>query len=255
MTIMRANHVINEIKKLGSVIENLIFTYNSIFKEYDSDEISHFQIGPFTSEADEYYNNREVCKTFSQFQVELMLVKHVALIENMIVEIFRHLTCNLLNNEGYQKEYFAEGMNFSDSMVAANKISLLTDKKIRIKKMEFWCLLELMRTIRHHIAHGEPGFIIRYEKAIKFNEQINILELISEINECAYTKTMYPTLLHPTHENKSNWLCCVSENIKELPKLNLLFLKFAEEVRKSYISYGEEKGISQHAIYGRIPKF
>jgi len=255
MTVMRANHVINELKKLGPVVEKLISTYDSIFKEYDSDELSNFETNPFTSEADECYNNRDVCRKFSQFQIELMLVKHVALIENMIVEIFRHLTCCLLKNDEYQKEYFAEGAKFSDPMVAANKISVLTDKKIRIKKMDFWCLLELMRTIRHHIAHGEPSFIILREKVIKFNEQINIIQFISEINECVRSKEMYPTLLHPTNDNKSNWLCCVSENIHELTKLNLLFLKFAEDIRKSYIEYGTAAGFSQHEIYGRMPKF
>lgn len=255
MTVMRANHVINELKKLGPVIEKLISTYDSIFREYDSDEMHNFETAPFTSEADEYYNNRDVCKKFSQFQIELMLVKHVALVENMIVEIFRHLTCHLLNNDEYRNEYFAEGTNFSDSMLAANKISVLTGKKIRIKKMDFWCLLELMRTIRHHIAHGEPAFIIRRDKAIEFNEQIHIIQLISEINECARSKEMYPTLLHPTNNNKSNWLCCASENIHELPKLNLLFLKFAEDIRKEYIAYGEAAGFPQHEIYGKIPKF
>jgi hypothetical protein len=254
MTIMRANHIINELKKLGPVIEKLISTYDSTFNEYDSDERLNFETKLFTPEADEYYDNRDLCKKFSQFQIELMLVKHVALIENMIVEIFRHLSCHLLNNEEYKNKYFSEGAKFSDLMLAVNKISILTSKKIIIKKMEFWCLLELMRTIRHHIAHGEPAFIIPHNKAIKFNYQINILKLISEINECADSKEMYPTLLHPTYGIKSNWLCCASENIHELKKLNLLFIRFAEEIREKYISYGEEMKISQHAIYGKIPK-
>ena len=137
MTVMRVNHVINEIRKLGPVVEKLISTYDSIFKEYDSDEISNFETDPLTSEAEEYYNNRDVCRKFSQFQIELMLVKHVALIENMIVEMFRHLTCYLLNNDEYRNEYFEEGTKFSDSMVAANKISVLMDKKIRIKKNRY----------------------------------------------------------------------------------------------------------------------
>ena len=255
MTVMRVNHVINEIRKLGPVVEKLISTYDSIFKEYDSDEISNFETDPLTSEAEEYYNNRDVCRKFSQFQIELMLVKHVALIENMIVEMFRHLTCYLLNNDEYRNEYFEEGTKFSDSMVAANKISVLMDKKIRIKKMEFLCLLDLIRTIRHHIAHGEPAFIVRREKVIKFNEQVNIIRLISEINECTHSNQMYPTLLHPTNDNKSDWLCCVSENIHELTKLNLLFLKFDEDVRATYIEYGKAAGFSRHEIYGRMPKF
>lgn len=255
MTVMRANYVINEIRKLGLVAEKLISTYDSIFKEYDSDEISNFEMNSLTSEAEGYYNNRDVCGKFSQFQIELMLVKHVALIENMIVEIFRHLTCYLLNNDEYRNEYFKEGTNFSDSMVAANKISVLTDKKIRIKKMEFWCLLELMRTIRHHIAHGEPAFTIRREKAMKFNEQVNIIQLIFEINKCARSNKMHPTLLHPTNDNKSDWLCCVSSNIHELTKLNILFLKFAKDIRAVYIEYGKAAGFSQHQIYGKMPKF
>ena len=266
---MRINHVRNEIEKLSLVIENLISNYNNNFKEYDlkCKEVKDFFIEKEdktrdTGNSDElfdingvrrvYPNPLNDLKSLAQFQNELMLVKHVALIESMIVNMFKCLI-DLLQNHEYKKKYFIEQTNFSDSFEAANKIFELTGKKIDLKKLKFWCLYETMKTIRNTIAHGNPLFIISYRRLNKFNEEINIISVYSEKNEDVHTNQMYPSLLHPTYSNKSQWHCHLSDDISRLSLLNKKCLEFTNEARELYLSYGRENIISDHELYGCTP--
>ncbi|MFY9258993.1 MAG: hypothetical protein WAO71_00635 [Gallionella sp.] len=254
MSILRINHTKIEIRKFKFVIERLISTYASIFNEYDSTDNQTNIEDENADDADFSYIDHAVnLKTFAQFQIELILVKHVALVENMLIEIFRHLTC-LLNHEKYQKKYFDTKANFSNTHVAVNKIAELTGNKIKIEGMKFWFFYDVMRNIRHHIAHGAPAFKMKHGDVKNFNEQFDLIFLYSEVNECPATRSFYPSLLHPTHSEKSEWFCHMSDNIKALLELNEEFYKFVEEVREMYISFGDEKEISRHALYGQIPK-
>jgi len=266
---MRINHVRNEIEKLGLVIENLISNYNNNFKEYDlkykvaedsfiekedktrdtgnSEELIDINVARKV-----YTDPLNDLKSLAQFQNELMLVKHVALIESMIVNMFKCLI-DLLKNQEYKKKYFIEQKNFSDSFEATNKISELTGKKIDLKKLKFWCLYETMKTIRNTIAHGNPLFEISYRRLNKFNEEINIISAYSEKNKDVHTNQMYPSLLHPTYSNKSQWHCHLSDDISQLSLLNKKCLEFTNEVRELYSSYGYENTISDHELYGCSP--
>ncbi|QZN94615.1 hypothetical protein [Symbiopectobacterium purcellii] len=150
MSLMRINHVRNEIKKLEAVISNLTKNYHVNFKEYDSqlqsvevffnEKIKEAQnsqnwdtLYDINTQKRIYTQPLEHLESLAKFQNELMLVKHTALIENMIVKIFWCLTC-LLKKEEYKNKYFIEINNFSDSFEAASKISELTDGTINLKK-------------------------------------------------------------------------------------------------------------------------
>lgn len=264
---MRINHIKNEIKKLSLVIENLIINYKNNFNEYDSKykEVQNSFIKrekvaqetenwnmlyDINQEKRVYTDPLDSLKSLAQFQNELMLVKHVALLESMIINTFKCLI-DLLQNQDYKNKYFIEQKNFSDSFEATNKISELTGKKINLKKLKFWKLYETMKIIRNTIAHGDPLFVISYKRLKKFNENINIISAYSEKNED--TNQMYPSLLHPTYSNKSQWYCHLSDDIHQLSLLNKKCLEFTEETRELFLSYGREKTISDHELYGCRP--
>ncbi|MBN3196977.1 hypothetical protein WCU79_11630 [Pectobacterium versatile] len=266
MSLMRINHVRNEIRKLEAVINNLTKNYHINFKEYDSQfrDVEDFfdervkeaqssknwdALYDINKEKYIYVEPLESLESLAKFQNELMLVKHVALIESMIVKIFWCLTC-LLKKDEYKNKYFIEMVNFSDSFEAASKISELTCGMINLKKSKFWYLYETLKTIRNSIAHGDPLFEMSYRRAMKFNSQIDIICLSSEKNRCKYTKNMYPSVLHPTYENKSIWFCCLKSDLSSLNELNSRCLSFVEEVRSVYLKYGVHRGFSTHQIYG-----
>lgn len=263
---MRINHVRNEIEKLSPVIKNLISNYNNNYKIYDlkykevKDSFFEKEDKARDSEnLDELFDINEKrrvytdplndLKSLAQFQNELMLVKHIALIESMIVNMFECLT-NLLQKQEYKAKYFIEQENFSDAFEAANKICELTGKKIDLKKLDFWYLFETMKTIRNTIAHGDPLFVISYRRLNKFNEEINIITAYSEKNGDVHTNQMYPSLLQPTYSNKSQWYCHLSDDISQLSSLNKKCLEFTKEARELYLSYGRENTISDHELYG-----
>ncbi|MEX2952066.1 hypothetical protein AB4K01_12800 [Serratia fonticola] len=269
MSLMRINHVRNEIAKLEEVISNLKKNYHINFKEYDlqlrgvevffnerENEAQSSQnwdaLYDIKTKKRIYTQPLESLGSLAKFQNELMLVKHAALIENMIVKIFWCLTC-LLKKDEYKNKYFIEINNFSDSFEAAGKISELTSGTINLKKTKFWYLYETLKTIRNSIAHGDPLFEMSYKRAIKFNAEIDIIDLLSEKNRCEHTKNLYPSLLHPTKDKKSIWFCCLKSDLSGLSELNSRCLNFVEEVRNIYLDYGMKSGFSMHQIYGCRP--
>lgn len=233
MSLMRINHTLNEVERLQDVIEKLNINYESDFKEHDS----HAE-----TSADEIEYG-----TFAQFQNELILVKHVALIENMIINIFRGLVI-LRARKDYWEEYFDNEENFTDIFVSINKISELTNKEINIKKLKFWYFYEIMRTIRHTIAHGDPLFIMSYKRVNKFNSNINIIFPYSEKNEGSLRK-FYPSLLNPTYSSKSKWHCHLANNLTSLVDLNKQCYDFSNDIRNLYLSFGYKNNYSKHEIY------
>ncbi len=269
MSLMRINHVRNEIRKLEAVISNLTKNYHVNFNEYDSqlrgvegffdervkeaqDSQSWDALYDINKEKRIYTQPLESLESLAQFQNELMLVKHAALIESMIVKIFWCLTC-LLKKDEYKNKYFMNIGSFSDSLEAASKISELTHGMINLKKSKFWYLYETIKTIRNSIAHGDPLFEMSYRRAIKFNATIDVIHLSSEKNTCEDTKSMYPSLFHPTYENKSIWFCCLKSDLSSLNELNSRCLNFVEEVRIIYLEYGAHSGLSTHQLYGCQP--
>ncbi|UYG01202.1 hypothetical protein [Halomonas sp. GD1P12] len=269
MSLMRMNHVRSEIKKLADVIKKLIKNYDVDFMEYDESCLSvessfvdrknaaqanqdYDLLYEINKEEREFTDLQKNLKSLGQFQNELMLVKHVALMESMIVNLFWCLT-KMLQHSNYEKEYFSEEVNFSDSFKAASKINELTKGVMNLKKYKFWCLYETLKTIRNVVAHGDPLFVITYRRVEKFNSKINLIQLSSEKNECVHTKNMCPSKLHPTYDSKSKWYCCLKSDLHGLVQLNEMCLEFVEDVRSSYISYGKSNGMSTHEIYGCLP--
>lgn len=266
---MRMNHVRSEINNLAGVVKKLVENYNVDFMEYDEryrSVESSFVDRKNSAQANQdfdllYEINKEEreltdpqknLKSLAQFQNELMLVKHVALIESMIVNLFWCLT-KMLQHSKYEMEYFSEEMNFSDSFEAASKINELTNGMMSLKKHKFWYLYETMKTIRNVVAHGDPLFVMTHRRVEKFNSKIDLIQLSSEKNECVYTKSMYPSNIHPTYDSKSKWYCCLKSDLRGLVQLNEMCLGFVEDVRSSYISYGESNDMSTHEIYGCFP--
>lgn len=247
MSLMRINHVANELKKLKYIVEKLIKDYESFFKDYDSE---YEQENSGMEQKIEFENCIDSLKTFAQFQNELILVKHVALIESMIIQLFSHLVI-LLNRQDYQEKYFETTDNFSDIFVAVKKISEITEKGVNIKKIKFWYFYDIMRNIRHSVAHGEPLFIMSHKKVEKFNSTINIISLYSEKNGDPSTSKFYPSLLQPTYSDSSEWYCHLSSNINGLSILNEECHSFVQEIRGLYLSYGKNKNISEHDLYAR----
>jgi len=262
MSIMRISHTITEIKKLSTVIENLIKNYATDFQKFDSEyEKVKDSIQKRLNEADKknendtfadiieeencYINSIEDLKTLAQYQNELILVKHVALIERMIIVIFQNIT-EIMNDQ-----YFEANTHFTDVCKAVNEISKLTNKKINIKKLPFWYFYETMITIRHSIAHGEPLFQMSHKRIKKFNEEINIINVYSEINQNYSSERTYPSLPNPTNSDTSNWYCHLSNEITNLSALNNKFLRFAQEIREQYIMWGKNNNISNHDLYAK----
>ncbi|WP_233080242.1 hypothetical protein [Rheinheimera soli] len=269
MSLMRMNHVQNELKKLAGVINKLIENYDLNFREYDqtySSVESSFKDRKILAEKNKdfdllheihieennYTATQKNLNSLAQFQNELMLVKHVALIENMIVSLFWCLT-RMFQHSEYEKKYFSEGINFSDSLEAASKICEMTNRVINLKKHKFWYFHETMKSIRNVIAHGDPLFVMSYRRVNKFNEKIDLIQFNSEKNECVYTNRMHPSKIHPTFDSKSNWYCNLKNDLNGLVKLNEICLEFVEEVKASYMKYGESNGISIHNLYGCLP--
>ncbi|WP_328189388.1 hypothetical protein [Marinobacter sp. OP 3.4] len=263
---MRMNHVRSEINNLAGVVKKLVENYDVDFMEYDeryrSVESSFVNrknsaqanqdfdlMYGINKEEREFTDPQKNLKSLAQFQNELMLVKHVALIESMIVNLFWCLT-KMLQHSKYEMEYFSEEMNFSDSFEAASKINELTNGMMRLKKYKFWYLYETMKTIRNVVAHGDPLFVMTHRRVEKFNSKIDLIQLSSEKNECVYTKSMYPSKIHPTYDSKSKWYCCLKSDLRGLVQLNEMCLEFVEDVRSSYISYGGSNDMSTHEIYG-----
>lgn len=259
----------NEIRKLGAVISNLTKNYHANFKEYDSqlrdvegffdervkeaqDSQNWEALYDINKEKRIYTQPLESLESLAKFQNELMLVKHAALIESMIVKIFWCLIC-LLKKDEYKNKYFIEVGSFSDSLEAASKISELTCGMINLKKSKFWYFYETLKTIRNSIAHGDPLFEMSYRRAIKFNTKIDIIYLSSEKNRNEHTEDLYPSLFHPTYENKSTWFCCLKSDLSSLNELNSRCLNFVEEVRTIYLEYGVQSGLSTHQLYGCRP--
>jgi hypothetical protein len=268
MSLMRINHIKNETEKLKLVIEKLIKNYESDFKESDLSyekikdtleekkqiaEINNnaYEFSNIIEEKNKYLKPLEDLKTFAQFQNELILVKHVALIENMIINLFEYLV-NHLHHKDYKSEYFGEGEDkFSDIFIAINKIAELTNETIKIKKLKFCEYYETMRTMRHSIAHGDPLFKMSYRRLKKFNKKIDIIFPYSEINENIHTKNMYPSLMDPTYSNKAKWYCHLSNNINSLVTLNEECFNFINEVRELLLSYGKHNNLSNHELYAQ----
>ena len=260
MSLMRINYIHKEIKKLKPVIQNLITNYNNDFQKYDSEYIkfekeeliqeskNNNMSYDIQQEKNKYLDSLDDLKSLAQFQNELMLVKHMALLENCIINTFKCLI-DLSQHQEYKKTYFIEIENFSDSFIASNKIKELTDGKIDLKKIKFWDLYETMKTIRNSIAHGEPLFIISYNRVKRFNKEINIIFPYSEKNEDK-PRNGFPSLIHPTYEKNSKWFCHLSDDISNLSELNKKCLEFIEEIKNLYLSYGKHKKISKHELYG-----
>ncbi|SBT60926.1 Uncharacterised protein [Plesiomonas shigelloides] len=269
MSLMRMNYVKREITKLSGVIKKLIENYHSDYKEYDeryssvkrsfierknaAQENKNFDLlYEINIEEREFTEPCQNLKSLAQFQNELMLVKHVALVENMIVNLFWCLTTMYQHSE-YKTRYFSDGMNFSDSFEAASKINEMTNGKIALKKYKFWYLYETMKTIRNVIAHGDPLFVITLSRVKKFNNEIDLIQLNSEKNECVYTMDMYPSKIHPSYNSKSKWYCSLKNDLHGLIKLNEICFMFVEDVRNSYIMFGKDNGLTTHEIYGCTP--
>lgn len=261
MSMNRINYTKNEVIKLQSVIKNLVANYEINFKKYDSEykqvkddfdkkkneaEKNIKLFGDIIEQEQEFIEPLQDLKTMARFQNELILVKHYALIESMIVNTFKDLAKLLKKNDLYEK-YFRKKRFFSSSVISAKEIAEITDNEILIEKKEFWIFYDIMRTIRNSIAHGDPLFIICYDEVKKFNSKINIIEPYTEKNEGSL-KGQYPSLLHPTYSNESKWYCHLSNEIKGLSTLNEQSLKFIDEIRTDYIEFGEKNNIDKFSL-------
>ncbi|PNY72321.1 hypothetical protein [Pseudomonas fluorescens] len=265
MSLMRMNHVRNELKSLSDVIASLIKNHERDLTEYNtqaSESESNFteRESMAHSQQDwdalreihiEKLNNTQplkVIESLAKLQNELILVKHVALIESMIVQTFWCLT-HLLSHQEYQEEYFSEQTNFSDGFKSASKILELTNGELNLKSSKFWSIFETLKPIRNTIAHGDPLFIISYRRATKFNKQIDLIHLSSEKNECSHTKSLYPSRPHPSYEPTSKWFCSLKSDLGGIVQLNKKCIDFVEEVRSQYLKFGELRGISKDMLY------
>lgn len=265
MSLMRMNHVRNELKSLSDVIVSLIKNHERDLAEYNtqaSESESNFtereRMARSPQDWDalreihlEKLNNTHplrVIESLAKLQNELVLVKHVALIENMIVQTFWCLT-HLLSRQEYQEEYFSGQTNFSDGFKSASKILKLTDGELNLKSLKFWSIFETLKLIRNTIAHGDPLFVISYRRAKEFNKQIDLIHLFSEKNECPYTKNIYPSLLHPSYKPTSKWFCSLKSDLGGVAQLNKKCIDFVEEVRNQYLKFGELRGISVDMLY------
>jgi hypothetical protein len=265
MSILRINHTKNELITLNSVIGKITEFQNrdlpkrtpeskNINKDDHNGEPNNTQnpnlISKTEVEMEEYIEPTKVLKSLAKFQNELMLVKHTALIENMIINVFRNLVL-LKKNAEYEKMYFIDNKNFSDGYLATNLIKELTNGILNFKKCKFWYLYETMKTIRNTIAHGDPLFVMSYGRVTKFNKEIDIIARLSEKNEDrdGHQIGNYPSLLHPTNDTKSNWFCTINSNLGEIQKLNTKCIQFTEEVRKLYLNYGRDANFSDHELY------
>lgn len=268
MSTMRINHVTNCLKDLRNVIDELIKNYASSYEHYDllykeaemnliiSEESRedicesrHFKNTQL--ELYDYKKPLNTLKNLAQTQNELMLVKHAALIENMLIEVFRSLT-EFTDRVDYFEIFFSEGKKLSDSYLAANKINEISDKAINVKKMDFWYLYETIRTMRNSIAHGDPLFTLRYNRIQKFNKSINMIINEYELNNGS-SKKFYPTLIHPTFARDSEWYCHLSSDLRHSLELNEQCIKFVEEVRHLYLSYGDKNSLTEHELYTGRP--
>lgn len=265
MSLMRINHVRNELKTLGDVIKALKKNHKRDLDEYSIQ----------ASETESYFTEREIIargrqdwetlqeinkekfintqplkaiESLAKLQNELILVKHVALLESMIVKMFWCLT-HVLAHEEYQKKYFVDLVNFSDSFEAASKIRELTNGSINLKTLKFWSIFETLKIIRNTIAHGDPLFIISHRRATKFNSQIDLIKLSSEKNECPHTKSLYPSRFTPSYEPKSKWFCCLKSDLEGITQLNEKCISFVEDVRQLYLKFGKDKEISTDSLY------
>lgn len=250
MSLMRTNYTIRELKEIGKVIHLIIDANTFIFstkkpttsdtKAKSSTEINH--------------SNPEACeildtaKNFARTQVELILFKHVALMETMIVEIFRHLAFNLAKSKVHQ-EKINRVRHFSNTDSSADYISELTDGHLNIKKMEYWGMYKTSKRIRNTIAHGAPAFTLISDEIDKLNSIARIVEKIAETNKCDLTSSDFPSLIHPTGEAGATWVCVASDNMKELVSLNSQFVEFAEQIRRDYLAFGVAKGFTNHQLY------
>lgn len=265
MSLMRINHVRNELKSLSTVIASLIKNHERDLTEYNTQaserEINFTERESMAHSQQDWNSLREihlekfdnaqplrVIESLAKLQNELILVKHVALIESMIVQTFWCLT-HLLSHQEYKKQYFLDQTNFSDGFEAASKIQELTNNHVKLKSLKFWDIFETLKTIRNTIAHGDPLFVISYRRANKFNKQIDLIHLSSEKNECPHTKSLYPSRPHPSYEPTSKWFCSLKSDLGGIAQLNKKCIDFVEEVRNQYLKFGEFRGISVHMLY------
>ena len=257
MSLMRMNHVRIELKKLSDVIASLIknherdlMEYNTRASEIERNFTERENVASSQQDWDALHevHKEKFIESLAKLQNELILVKHVALIESMIVKTFWCLT-HIQSHQEYQKKYFSDQTNFSDSFEAASKIQELTNGEIKLKSLKFWDIFETLKPIRNTIAHGDPLFVISYRRAIKFNNQIDIIHLNSEKNECPQTKRFYPSLIHPSYDPKSKWFCSLKSDLEGIAQLNKKCSDFVEEVRSLYLKFGEFKGISVRMLY------
>ncbi len=267
MSLMRINYVRNEIKKLSTVIENLIKNYDRDYKKFDSEYKSVKNVleqkiidvekksdwethADLIEEETTYLKPIENIKNLAQFQNELILVKHVALIESMIIVLFEHLVY-LNNNVPYKIKYFKNKNKFSNVNIAVKKIYEITNQYINIEIYEFWKYYLIMKKMRNCSAHGNILFEMKYSEIIEFNKFLKLIKLEVEINQDEKSNYLYHTLIHPTYEEDSKWYCSVSDNIKELKKLNEVCLDFVEIIRNKYLEYGKENNILQDNLYAK----
>lgn len=265
MSLMRMNHVKNELKSLSDVIASLIKNHERDLMEYNTqaseseskfterESMAHSQqdwdaLHEINIERLSSTQPLKTIESLAKLQNELILVKHVALIESMIVKTFWCLTY-VLSHQEYQKQYFLDQTNFSDGFEAASKIQELTNNNVKPKSLKFWDIFETLKTIRNTIAHGDPLFVISYRRANKFNKQIDLIHLSSEKNECPHTKSLYPSRPHPSYEPTSKWFCSLKSDLGGIEQLNKKCLDFVEEVRSQYLKFGALRGISKDMLY------
>lgn len=265
MSLMRMNHVRNELKSLSNVIASLIKNHKRDLAEYNAqasegernlterESVAHSQQdwdALHEIHLEKLINTQPltVIESLAKLQNELILVKHVALVESMIVTTFWCLI-NLLSHQEYREHYFLDQINFSDGFEAASKIQELTKGEVKLKSLKFWSIFETLKPIRNSIAHGDPLFVISYRRANKFNKQIDLIRLSAEKNECPHTKNLYPSRFNPSHEPTSKWFCSLKSDLEGVAQLNKKCSDFVEEVRNLYLRFGEHKGISVDMLY------
>ncbi len=229
----------NEFKYLKLSIDMLISKHDSDFKQNEKEFQEIMKVEKTKVDLDEindcFYpfplNNEMAIELFfsqpefdlesvSQILIESLLVKHLAFIEKLIVNM--SYVIQIKENQLIPPDFNISG-KFTDMLKAIEYINLLTDKTFNIKNMKNWKTILLLREIRHNLAHGIK--IMQLKQG-----QINEMDKVMKLFYVQFIKKE-----DKENPDKNIVMCEIKADIEVLRIINTICTDFALDMENCYL--------------------
>lgn len=159
-------------------------------------------------------------QSFSGIIIESLLVKHLAFVEKLIVNLSFIVQQN--EKQLLPPNYNVNG-TFTDMIKAVEYINLITDKTLNIKDIKNWNIIILLRELRHNLAHGNKFFYLTQGKINEIKKVMNLIRIHSVKKENEQNPT------------KNIIMCDINSDMEVLKIINYLCSDFILNIENKYI--------------------